>query len=62
MKLRVELLNNDLKDILIAGMALTIVGLVFMLAFTTWLLETGNEAPARMFPLKLLSTMLIKYD
>lgn len=54
--------NNDLKEIAIGALLITIVALVFMLGFVIYVIETGSEQPARMFPLKLLSTIPIKYD
>ena len=46
MKLTIS--SNDLEDIAIGAMAIIIVGLIFMLVLTIFMLETGE--PARMFP------------
>lgn len=52
--------NNSLKEIAIGALLITIVGLVFMLAFAVYVIETGTEEPVRMFPLRLLSTISLK--
>ncbi len=55
MKLTIS--NNDVKEVIIGVLALIILGLVFMLAFTIYVIETNYSPPARMFPTIIVSEL-----